>query len=127
MQHDETPSRQTTVRPQIRGLDTGRVTEALAAARAHAARAGLSSQLERQLETLASYGGDPERYRTVLHPDFAPLSFGFTIERRLADGSWRAVIGGGLLYHGPHDGHGSGAHPTLAVTLEPANGWSVHT
>ena len=126
MQHDETSS-PTTASTQIRGLDTSRVTEAHAAARAHAARVGLTAQLERQLETLASYGRDPERCRTVLHPDFAPFSFGFTIERRLADGSWRAVIGGGLLYHGPHDGHGSGAHPTLAVTLEPVSGWSVHT
>jgi len=34
---------------------------------------------------------------------------------------------GGLLYHGPHDGFGSGSAPVFAVTLEPCDGWSIHT
>jgi hypothetical protein len=63
----------------------------------------------------------------VLYPDFAPFSFGFTTERMLPDGSWGAPVSGGLIYHGPHDGHGSGAHPTFAVTLEPCDGWRIHT
>jgi hypothetical protein len=34
---------------------------------------------------------------------------------------------GGLLFHGPHDGFGSGSGPTFAVSLSPTVGWSIHT
>ena len=52
-----------------------------------------------------------------LFADHAPLSFTW-----LAGG-----IFGGLLFHGPHDGFGSGSAPTFAVTLEPTFGWRIHT
>lgn len=109
-------------------LDTSLVAARLARAREHATQIGLADSLERQLETLRSFGGNPEgSFRAVLYPDFAPHSFAFVIERRGPDGSWWTVLTGGLLFHGPHDGHGSGAMPTLAVTLEPVHGWSIHT
>lgn len=34
---------------------------------------------------------------------------------------------GGLLYHGSHDGWGSGAGPVFSVTLTPCTGWAIHT
>lgn len=40
---------------------------------------------------------------------------------------WVYWFNGGLLYHGNHDGFGSGEAPTLAVTLNPTDGWSIHT
>jgi hypothetical protein len=46
---------------------------------------------------------------------------------RVVDGNTRMVMNGGLLYHGSHDGFGSGSGPTFAVTLSPTDGWSVHT
>ena len=36
-------------------------------------------------------------------------------------------MNGGLIYHGKHDGFGSGNAPTFSVCLTPTNGWSVHT
>lgn len=39
----------------------------------------------------------------------------------------RYSFNGGLLYHGSHDGFGSGKGPTFAVTLTPTHGWSIHT
>ena len=40
---------------------------------------------------------------------------------------WKRWFNGGLLYHGPVDGFGSGSSPVFAVTLTPVYGWSVHT
>jgi hypothetical protein len=107
-------------------LDTSRVTDALAKARAHAAERGLEYDLERNLRILDRFGA-PAPTRCTLRPDFALHSFFFTMEKRGPDGAWREWFCGGLIYHGPHDGHGSGAAPTFAVTLEPCTGWSIHT
>jgi hypothetical protein len=65
--------------------------------------------------------------RVLLYPDFAPHSFGFLLQTRARDGAWQASMVGGVIYHGAHDGNGSGAAPTLAVTLTPVTGWSIHT
>jgi len=55
--------------------------------------------------------------RAQLFADHAPLSF-----------TWLAAgLFGGLLFHGVHDGFGSGSAPTFAVTLEPTFGWRIHT
>jgi hypothetical protein len=37
------------------------------------------------------------------------------------------ILSGGLIFHGKHDGFGSGSAPTFAVTLEPTSGWAIHT
>ena len=37
------------------------------------------------------------------------------------------IMNGGLIFHGKHDAFGSGSAPTFAVTLEPTDGWSIHT
>jgi len=85
-----------------------------------------NSCLKSRLDYLERYGGD-DRTRVRLYRDRAPYSFGFVIEKKDTGGEWRHLFTGGLLYHGTHDGFGSGAAPTLAVTLEPTNGWSIHT
>src|ERR1035437_2152778 len=42
--------------------------------------------------------------RTLLYPDWAPMSFGFTRQRYKHEGDnpdWVMVSNGGLIYHGP--------------------------
>jgi len=39
----------------------------------------------------------------------------------------RPWFNGGLIFHGPHDGHGSGAAPALSCCLTPTDGWEIHT
>lgn len=60
---------------------------------------------------------------TKLFLDFAPLSFGFCVVR----GNGSAWINGGVLFHGAHDGYGSGSAPTFAVSVGGADGWQIHT
>ncbi len=107
-------------------LDTTRVERELAEARLHAGRHGLLDDLDWNLDKLANFGRTGHT-RCTLYRDGAPYSFGFSIEALGEDGTWRHWFDGGLLYHGPHDGHGSGAPPTFAVTLTPTHGWSIHT
>jgi hypothetical protein len=87
--------------------------------------------LKNRLDYLATYGGKSpdgsDRMRVRLFKDFAPQSFALLFESRSSDGSWEPFANGGLLWHGPHDGYGSGAAPTFAVTLGSSHGWSIHT
>jgi hypothetical protein len=86
----------------------------------------------------------PDHTFCVLFPDFAPLSFGFVMYVKAKAGhgikpkEWIALehpelvgytawFNGGLIFHGSHDGFGSGAAPTFSVTLTKTSGWSVHT
>ncbi len=90
-----------------------------------------NNYLKNRLDYLGKYGGTNEdgtdRTRVRLFKDFAPHSFGFVIESKNSDGEWATWFHGGLLFHGHHDGNGSGAAPTFAVTLTPVAGWMVHT
>lgn len=90
-----------------------------------------NNALANRLAYLEKYGSKNDdgtnRMRVRLFRDFAPHSFGFVIEQKSADDTWSRLFEGGLIYHGPHDGNGSGAGPTFAVTLEPTVGWSIHT
>jgi hypothetical protein len=90
-----------------------------------------NNSLQARLEYLKNYGGKDgdgsDRSRVRLSKDFSPYSFYFVIEQKDRDGEWIPWLHGGLLYHGPHDGHGSGAAPTFAVSLTPTTGWSIHT
>jgi hypothetical protein len=106
-------------------LETSRVTAQLEAARAFADKVGLRPQLETRLSYLERYAA-PKRTRCMLAPDPAPYSFSFVMELDRGAG-WTHWFDGGLLYHAPHDGHGSGSMPTLSVTVSPTMGWAVHT
>jgi len=90
-----------------------------------------NASLKNRLDYLAGYAGKKpdgsDKTRVRLYKDGAPYSFGFVIEAQNASGEWTTWFNGGLLYHGPHDGHGSGAAPTFAVSLTPTTGWSIHT
>lgn len=87
--------------------------------------------LASRLKYLETYGGKADdgtdRMRVRLMPDAAPHSFYFVIERKNQRDEWATLFNGGLLYHGAHDGNGSGSGPTSAATLTPMNGWSIHT
>ena len=87
--------------------------------------------LKNRLDYLNGYGGKntdgTDKTRVRLFKDFAPYSFGFVIESKSDSGDWSTWFHGGLLFHGSHDGNGSGAAPTFAVTLTPVVGWVVHT
>ena len=107
-------------------LVTHRVIEALAKARAFAASVGLTENLEKNLAFLANYI-DSKRTRCTLYPDHAPYSFSFLMELQTEHGFWQPMFEGGLIYHGPLDAYGSGTYPTLAVTIQPVNGWTIHT
>jgi len=58
-----------------------------------------------------------------LYNDFSPLSFNWGIIR----GDGTCPFNGGMIFHGPHDGFGSGEAPTFSVCLNPEHGWSLHT
>lgn len=94
-------------------------------------RKDTNNMLSNRLRYLETYGGKDEdgtdRMRVRLAPDFAPFSFFFVIEKKTESGGWSPLFNGGLIFHGRHDGNGSGSAPTFAVTLEPTTGWSIHT
>lgn len=109
-------------------LDTSRVEAELARARAFAKEHGLSDQLEQQLQYLDTYAeeeNDRGRTRCKLFMDFAPYSFGFQLEMRQKDGSYKGWFNGGLVYHGPNGGRGGA--PEYSVSLVPTVGWSINT
>ncbi len=108
-------------------LDTSRVDKELAAARQFAGQFGLAENLERQLTVLEHFGGKDRSTRCTLFHDFAPYSFAFQMEVQKKDGTWVDWFNGGLIFHGAHDGGGCGCLPTLAVSLTPTTGWSIHT
>lgn len=60
---------------------------------------------------------------TYIYSDGAKLSFYF--ERYTKENIFRG--NGGIIFHGSHDGFGSGSAPTFSVCINPTNGWSVHT
>jgi hypothetical protein len=98
--------------------------------RAFAEKVGKLEQLESKLRYLAEYAcpiEDLSKTKCELMKDFAPYSFSFTMYRRNSKGEYEYWWNGGLIFHGAHDGHGSGAGPTFAVTLSPSDGWEVHS
>ena len=107
------------------------VEKYLAEVRAEADKRGIREKLEKRLKYLEEYG-DPGKTRCTLFRDFSPLSFGLFMERQTenSDGTpgWREMWGGAMIFHGSHDGFGSGGAPTFAVTLEAVDeDWSIHT
>jgi len=72
-----------------------------------------------RLETYSDKG-----YTVTLYSDFAPMSMEFSI----TDND-KPILYGGFIFHGAHDGYGSGGAPTFSVNIDPDNkpGWSIHT
>ncbi len=107
----------------------------LAEVRAFAERTGQLQNLEEKLAYLDTYACrvqedliDRTLTRCLLARDHAPYSFDFTMQRQdPATGEYRYWFNGGCIYHGPHDGFGSGAAPTYAVAITPSAGWLIHT
>ena len=106
--------------------------------RAAADKIGKRESLEKELKYLSeyachvddSYGNDCidlDRTHCLLYTDFAPLSFGFVMQLRQEDGSYKNWFNGGLIWFGPGD-TGVGL-PQLSVRLGDTSkaGWSVHT
>ena len=64
----------------------------------------------------------------VIGRDHDPMSFTFREElpQELQDKGIRGVCGG-IIYHGPRDGYGSGEGHTHSVTLDKTEGYSIHT
>ena len=57
--------------------------------------------------------------------DFAPRSFEFVrIGKR-----GNVMLNGGIIYHGPHDGYGSGSAPSFSVSIDDSKEirWEIHT
>lgn len=67
---------------------------------------------------------DGRPIQTNISTDFAPYSFYF-VKCDIATG--KVIMNGGIIFHGSHDGYGSGQSPTFSVCLEPTTGWSIHT
>jgi hypothetical protein len=63
-------------------------------------------------------------YDVTLYSDFAPHSMEFSI----TDND-KPILYGGFIFHGSHDGYGSGGAPTFSVCIDPDEkpGWSIHT
>lgn len=66
---------------------------------------------------------NPKDATISISNDYDNMSFFF--RETYADG--RTGLCGGILFHGPRDGYGSGGGPTFAVTLNPTDGYSIHT
>lgn len=100
----------------------------LAEVRAEADKRGIREKLEKRLKYLEEYGNsleEPFNTECILFKDFSPLSFEFRMNKRATGQMWFC---GGLIFHGRHDGFGSGSAPTFAVTLEAVDeDWSIHT
>lgn len=96
----------------------GKLKEAIAYAR----KIGDSSLITNIQWKRKRYGC--ENQEVHIYPDYAPLSFEFAIKEI---GTQRTILYGGIIFHGKHDGFGSGAGPTFSVCLTPTSGWSTHT
>ena len=72
-----------------------------------------------RLETYSAKG-----YTVTLYSDFAPLSMEFSITD-----NGKHILTGGFIFHGPHDGYGSGGAPTFSVCIDRNDqpGWRIHT
>ena len=95
--------------------------EYLEEVRSFADRTNQRQQFENRLSDLTAYL--PDGWTVELYSDFAPHSFFWT---EFSPTGKRGLIGG-LIYHGQHDGGGNGGAPTFSVSLEPCQGWSIHT
>ncbi len=100
------------------------VLDYLETVRENARKMGLSSQLERQLDYLATYGG--RGLQCILGKDFSPQSFDFALYLPGAKDDRKFFMNGGLIYQGPSC-PADGSFPSLTVSLASGTGWFCHT
>ena len=102
----------------IHDLTMGRLDEI----RAHAKEHGLEESLRKAFSRLQRYS--LQGCSVSLYADFAPLSLYFEISS-----NGKFILNGGMIFHGPHDGYGSGGAPAFSVSLDSGRivGWSIHT
>jgi hypothetical protein len=111
-------------------IDEGTLSQ-LEQAREFARSIGLLSQLEHQLEWLATYAkheGSPRR-QCILGGDFATYSFSFAhyeLPNGEPESKRRFWFNGGLIYQGPTQ-PADGSFPSLTVSLHRNTGWFCHT
>lgn len=101
----------------------------------HARQTGLREQLKEKLRYLATYANrEGGRYdktqgmdtKCILDVDFAPLSFGITMQRFTPIEGWTHWWIGGLIFQGPLQ-PADGSAPSFTVSLNKGDGWFVHT
>jgi len=97
----------------------GRYDDIVAFAHIHPKGDGFTQCIDRLEDIVKNRPGA----QCVVYNDYAPMSLYFNIK----DAKGELIINGGIIYHGTHDGFGSGAAPTFSVTLEPTDGWGLHT
>ncbi len=84
--------------------------------------------LEENLVSRFKYLADRKDGWVNVHSDFAPLSFYFVVMwLNPKTNKYERDYNGGVIFHGAHDGGGSGKAPTYSVTGSPVDGWAVHT
>lgn len=81
------------------------------------------------LATYACHNGDNTRTKCRLYKDnWDDMSFDFKMYvKNEKTGEYEYWFNGGLVFHGKHDGFGSGSAPTFSVCLTATDGWSIHT
>jgi hypothetical protein len=98
-------------------LTDGKLDEIKAFAATHPNGKSLDMCLQR-LDEIA----ENNQWRCRIYADRAPMSLYFVFAKNT-----NIQMNGGIIYHGPHDGFGSGSAPTFSVTLDKSNGWRIHT
>lgn len=102
----------------ITDLSNGRLDEI----KAFATTNGLTESYNKTFARFERYSKEGDEVK--LYADFAPLSLYFEIFR---NGNF--ILNGGMIFHGKHDGYGSGGAPTFSFCIEPERSphWEIHT
>jgi len=102
----------------ITDLSNGRLDEI----KSFATTNGLTDSFSKTFVRLESYSHEGNEVK--LYTDFAPMSLYFEIFRE-----GRFILNGGMIFHGKHDGFGSGSAPTFSVSIDPERSphWEIHT
>lgn len=114
-------------------IEDEKVRDDVGKACAAALRMGALPELAKALVHLDTYPNHTpagsHKTRCTLHPDFAPLSFTFRMDRQNhKTGEYEYWFNGGLIYSGP-DCPADGSFPSLSVDVNPSDKptWRVHT
>jgi len=109
---------------KIEDYTNGYLDEIKAFAKTHPNGESLTESLQ-ALETICK---NREWDAVQISKDFAPMSLYFQIVKNDEHtDTANCMLNGGIIYHGSHDGFGSGSSPTLSVTMDKADGWRIHT